>query len=149
MPLVRDKLRSTGVAANRITFEITETAAVANFEQTREMVYQLRELGCRFALDDFGSGLSSFSYLKNLPVDFLKIDGSFITNLVNDPIDQTLVKSIIEIARTLGKHTVAEFVESSEVLRILRDYGINYAQGYHIGKPEKDFQIIDLQKLLQ
>jgi len=148
LPLVRDKLRSTGVAANRITFEITETAAVANFEQTREMVCQLRELGCSFALDDFGAGFSSFTYLKHFPVDYLKIDGGFITNLANDPIDQTLVKSIIEIARTLGKHTVAEFVESAEVLRILQDYGINYAQGYHIGKPEKDFQKIDLQKLL-
>ena len=148
LPLVRDKLRSTGVAANRITFEITETAAVANYEQTREMVCQLRELGCSFALDDFGAGFSSFNYLKHFPVDYLKIDGGFITNLANDPIDQTLVKSIIEIARTLGKYTVAEFVESAEVLRILHDYGINYAQGYYIGKPEKDFQTIDLQKLL-
>ena len=148
LPLVRDKLNSTGIAANRITFEITETAAVANFEQTREMVCQLRELGCSFALDDFGAGFSSFNYLKHFPVDYLKIDGGFITNLVNDPIDQTLVKSIIEIARTLGKRTVAEFVESAEVLSILRDYGINYAQGYHIGKPAPDFQEINLHKLL-
>lgn len=148
LPLVRDKLQSTGVTANRITFEITETAAVANFEQTREMVCQLRELGCSFALDDFGAGFNSFSYLKHFPVEYLKIDGSFITNLANDAIDQTLVKSIIEIARTLGKRTVAEFVESAEVLNILRDYGINYAQGYHIGKPAQDFHTIDLHKLL-
>jgi EAL domain-containing protein (putative c-di-GMP-specific phosphodiesterase class I) len=148
LPLVRDKLHSTGIDANRITFEITETAAVANFEQTREMVCQLRELGCGFALDDFGAGFSSFTYLKHFPVDFLKIDGAFITNLVNDPIDQTLVKSIIEIARTLGKHTVAEFVESAEVLNMLKDYGIDYAQGYHIGKPAEDFREISLQKLL-
>ena len=148
LPLVRDRLHSTGIAANRITFEITETAAVANFEQTREMVCQLRELGCGFALDDFGAGFSSFNYLKHFPVDYLKIDGSFIRNLVNDPIDQTLVKSIIEIARTLGKHTVAEFVESAEVLSILKDYGINYAQGYHIGKPDADFKAINLHELL-
>ena len=148
LPLVRDRLASTGIAANRITFEITETAAVANFEQTREMVCQLRELGCSFALDDFGAGFSSFNYLKQFPVDYLKIDGSFITNLVNDPIDQTLVKSIIEIARTLGKHTVAEFVESAEVLNMLKEYGANYAQGYHIGKPTQHFQTTDLHKLL-
>ncbi|HEY4732087.1 MAG TPA: EAL domain-containing protein, partial [Gammaproteobacteria bacterium] len=148
LPLVRDRLASTGVAANRITFEITETAAVANFEQTREMVCQLRELGCSFALDDFGAGFSSFNYLKQFPVDYQKIDGGFITNLVNDPIDQTLVKSIIEIARTLGKHTVAEFVESAEVLNMLKEYGANYAQGYHIGKPTQHFQTTDLHKLL-
>lgn len=135
LPLVRDKLASTSVAAERLTFEITETAAVANFAQTREMVRQLRALGCRFALDDFGAGFNSFNYVKQFPVDYLKIDGTFITNLVNDPIDQTLVKSMVEIARTLQKQIIAEFVESKEILDLLRQYGVDYAQGYYIGVP--------------
>ena len=138
LPLVRDKLASTAVAANRLTFEITETAAVANFAQTREMVRQLRALGCRFALDDFGAGFNSFNYVKQFPVDYLKIDGTFITNLVNDPIDQTLVKSMVEIARTMQKQIIAEFVESKESLELLRQYGVDYAQGYYIGVPGKD-----------
>jgi diguanylate cyclase (GGDEF)-like protein len=137
LPLVRDKLATTGVAAERLTFEITETAAVANFAQTREMVRQLRALGCRFALDDFGAGFNSFNYVKQFPVDYLKIDGTFITNLVNDVIDQTLVKSMVEIARTMQKQIIAEFVESKEILELLRQYGVDYAQGYYIGVPGK------------
>ncbi|HHM04862.1 MAG TPA: GGDEF domain-containing response regulator [Gammaproteobacteria bacterium] len=135
LPLVKRKLEETGVDGGRITFEITETAAMSNLSQTRDMITRLRQLGCRFALDDFGSGFSSFSYLKEFPVDDLKIDGSFITNLINDPVDQTLVKSIIAIARTLNKRVVAEFVENAEVLRVLKDYGADYAQGYFIGRP--------------
>ncbi len=135
-PLIREKLATTGVDGKRITFEITETAAIANFSQTRNMITQLRTLGCRFALDDFGAGFNSFSYLKQFPVDYLKIDGAFITNLVNDPVDQTLVKSMTEVARTLGKRTVAEFVENSETLILLQEYGVDYAQGYYVGKPQ-------------
>jgi len=135
LPLVREKLRTTGIEAKRITFEITETAAVANYEQTRNMVSQLRELGCCFALDDFGTGFSSFNYLKQFPVDYLKIDGSFICNLVNDPVDQRLVKSMIEVGRTLEKKIVAEFVENAEILALLREYGVNHVQGNFIGEP--------------
>jgi diguanylate cyclase (GGDEF)-like protein len=135
LTLVRDTLARTGVSAERITFEITETAAVANYEQTRSMVSELRAIGCRFALDDFGTGFSSFNYLKQFPVDFLKIDGSFIRNLLNDPIDQRLVKSMIEVGRALDKRVVAEFVENDATLALLREYGIDRAQGNHIGKP--------------
>jgi diguanylate cyclase (GGDEF)-like protein len=135
LPLVRDKLGRSGVAAERITFEITETAAVASYDQTRNMINQLRELGCRFALDDFGTGFSSFNYLKQFPVDYLKIDGSFIRNLLNDPVDQRLVKSMIEVGRTLGKVVVAEFVENAEILALLEEYGVNRAQGNFIGEP--------------
>ncbi|MEW6353557.1 MAG: EAL domain-containing protein [Pseudomonadota bacterium] len=134
--LVKDRLRTTGVRPERITFEITETAAIANFTQTRKMVNDLRALGCRFALDDFGAGFNSYSYLKHLPVDYLKIDGTFITHLVHDPVDQTLVKSMIEIAHTLGKKTVAEFVEDAPTLDLLKQYGVDYAQGYYLGKPQ-------------
>jgi EAL domain-containing protein (putative c-di-GMP-specific phosphodiesterase class I) len=133
--MLREKLAQTGVQAGRITFEITETAAIANFAQTREMITNIRELGCQFALDDFGSGFSSFNYIKEFPVDYLKIDGAFITNLINDQIDQTLIKSMIEIAKKLNKKTIAEFVESQKVLDLLIQYGVDYAQGYFIGKP--------------
>ncbi|HED39103.1 MAG TPA: EAL domain-containing protein [Chromatiales bacterium] len=140
---IKDSLHQSGVDARRITFEITETAAIANYEQTRAMIIKLRELGCGFALDDFGVGFNSFSYLKQFPVDYLKIDGSFITNLVNDPIDQTLVKSMVEISKTLGKKTVAEFVESEEVLEMIKSYGIDHAQGYYIGKPGSEFEGVE------
>ena len=137
LPLVRHKLRSSGIAAERITFEITETAAIANFARTRRMVKQLRALGCRFALDDFGSGFNSYSYLKQFPVDLLKIDGAFITDLTHDPIDQALVKSMVDIARALGKQTVAEYVAGDKTLALVRSFGIDYAQGFHIGEPRE------------
>lgn len=135
LALVRERLARTGVAPERITFEITETAAVANYEQTRSMVNALREAGCRFALDDFGTGFSSFNYLRQFPVDYLKIDGSFIRNLLNDPIDQRLVRSIVEVGRALGKRIVAEFVEDARTLDLLRQYGVDRAQGNYIGEP--------------
>jgi len=140
---IKDALAESQVDAKRITFEITETEAIENYEQTREMIIKLRELGCSFALDDFGVGFNSFSYLKQFPVDYLKIDGSFIINLVNDKVDQTLVKSMVEISKTLGKKTVAEFVESEAILNMIKSYGIDYAQGYYIGKPGSEFEGIE------
>ena len=96
----------------------------------------LRRIGCRFALDDFGSGLSSFAYLKSLPVDFLKIDGVFVKDIVDDPIDRELVRSINEIGHVMGKRTIAEFVESEEILAALGEIGVDYAQGFELGKPK-------------
>ncbi|MBL1293590.1 MAG: EAL domain-containing protein [Thiotrichales bacterium] len=133
--LIRELIAKHNIDPTRILFEITETAAVANAIQTREMVVKLRELGCRFALDDFGSGFSSFSYVKEFPVDQLKIDGAFIRNLINDPVDQSLVKSMIEVGRSLNKEIIAEFVENQETLDLLTSYGVDYVQGYFIGKP--------------
>ncbi len=144
LPLLKEKLANTGIDAGRITFEITETAAVANFSQTRDMIMNIRQLGCRFALDDFGSGFSSFNYIKEFPVDYLKIDGAFISNLLHDQIDQTLIKSMIEIAKKLNKKTVAEFVESKKVLDLLVQYGADYAQGYFIGKPSAELKDIEI-----
>jgi len=135
LTLARDHLQRYGIGADRITFEITETAAVANYDQTRSMVNELRALGFRFALDDFGTGFSSFNYLKQFPVDFLKIDGSFISNLLDDPIDQHLVRSMVEVGRAFGKCVVAEFVEDGETLNLLREYGVDRAQGNYIGTP--------------
>jgi diguanylate cyclase (GGDEF)-like protein len=135
LALARDLLQRYGIPADRITFEITETAAVASYDQTRTMVNELRALGFRFALDDFGTGFSSFNYLKQFPVDFLKIDGSFISNLLDDPIDQHLVRSMVEVGRAFGKCVVAEFVEDEATLDLLREYGVDRAQGNYIGTP--------------
>ncbi len=136
--LVRQRLRETGVNAQRITFEITETAAIADPPRTREMLQRLRALGCRFALDDFGSGFNSYGYLKQFPVDLLKIDGTFVSNLTRDPVDRVLVESMVAVAHTLGKQTVAEFVENRETLELLRRMGVDYAQGYFIGAPARE-----------
>jgi len=135
LPLVSRKLSQTAIDPGMITFEITETAAVTSYQRGREILHRLRELGFKIALDDFGSGFNSFFHLKHLPVDYIKIDGGFISNLMSDPMDQTLVKSISEISKNLGKKTVAEFVSNRETLDLLRSYGVDYAQGYYIGMP--------------
>jgi len=133
--MIREEIHTHKIDPKRLLFEITETAAVANTIQTREMVIKLRQLGCRFALDDFGAGFSSFNYVKQFPVDQLKIDGAFIRNLINDPVDQLLVKSMIEVSKSLNKEIIAEFVENQETLDLLISYGVDYVQGYFIGKP--------------
>ena len=119
-----------------ICFEITETAAVANLSSASELITKLREQGFRFALDDFGSGLSSFSYLKNLPVEYLKIDGSFVRDMLHDPINTAMVESINEIGHIMGLKTIAEFVENEFVNEKLRKLKVDYVQGYSIHRPE-------------
>lgn len=140
LPFICKRLAETAVDPRRITFEITETAAIANIGATQEMVAQLRSLGCRFALDDFGAGFASYSYLKQLQVDVLKIDGAFIKNLATDAMDQVLVRSMVDIARRLGKDTVAEFVGDQRTLDLLAEYGVDYAQGYFIGMPSNSIR---------
>ena len=120
----------------KLCFEVTETAAMGNLSSAASFIEQVRDLGCSFSLDDFGSGLSSFGYLKNLPVDYLKIDGSLIRNIAVDREDFAMVRSIVELARTLGKRTVAEFVEDEAILSKLVELKVDYAQGYGIGKPQ-------------
>ena len=138
LQVIRDKLELTWVDASRLTFEITETAAVDNFEKTRNMINKIRALGCKFALDDFGAGFCSFNYLKTFPVDYVKIDGQFVKNLLSDETDQILVKSMVEIAAKLGKMTIAEFVESPSTALKLKEIGVNFGQGYAFGKPERN-----------
>ncbi|MEQ1531023.1 MAG: bifunctional diguanylate cyclase/phosphodiesterase, partial [Methylococcales bacterium] len=135
LPVLKQKLDMTWVNAERITFEITETAAVDNFEKTRTMINQIRALGCHFALDDFGAGFCSFNYLKKFPVDYVKIDGQFIQNLTHNETDRLLVKAMHQIAKKLGKKTIAEFVENAETMLALREIGINFGQGHFFGKP--------------
>ncbi|MDX1451958.1 MAG: EAL domain-containing protein [Oleiphilaceae bacterium] len=124
------------ISAEKICFEITETAAISKMSEVRRFMASLREAGAQFALDDFGAGLSSFSYLKQLPVDLLKIDGSFVRNIARDETDRAMVRAINDIGQTLGKRIVAEFVEDEEALAHLQDMGVQYAQGFHLHRPE-------------
>ena len=124
-----------GVAPGRFCFEVTETAAIANLNHATRFIKSLAKLGCRFALDDFGSGLSSYAYLKNLPVDYIKIDGMFVSDLLVNPMHTALVKSINEVGHVMGKKTIAEYVENNDILQELEDIGVDYAQGFGIEKP--------------
>jgi len=137
LPFVIDHFHRSGIDASKICFEITETAAIASFSQANRFIHALKELGCRFALDDFGTGLSSFGYLKHFPVDFLKIDGSFVKEILHDPIDREMVRSINEIGHLTGKQTIAEFAENQEIIEMLRGLGVDYAQGYGIATPQR------------
>jgi EAL domain-containing protein (putative c-di-GMP-specific phosphodiesterase class I) len=123
------------VPAEKVCFEIAEAVAMANLGGTIELVGSLRALGCHFALDDFGAGMSTFSYLKLLPVDFIKIDGSLIRGIATDPVDRTLVHAINAIGQVMDKRTIAKFVESKAILDELRRIGVDFAQGYGIAKP--------------
>jgi len=137
LPFVVDQFRRSGLDASKICFEITETAAVASYSQAKRFIQSLKELGCKFALDDFGTGLSSFGYLKHFPVDFLKIDGSFVKEILHDPIDREMVRSINEIGHLTGKRTIAEFAENVEIITMLRGLGVDYAQGYGVSEPSR------------
>ncbi len=119
----------------KVSFEVTETAAIANLSEATHFLSTLREKGCKIALDDFGSGLSSFAYLKTLPIDYLKIDGQFVKDITHDPIDKAFVESINQIGHVMGLSTIAEFVEDDEIFSVLKDIGVDYAQGYGIHKP--------------
>jgi len=136
LTFILQRFSDTGIPPDKICFEITETAAIAKLSLASQWIQSLRQRGCRFALDDFGSGLSSFGYLKSLPVDFLKIDGQFIKDITGNPMNMVIVRSIHEIARVMGISTVAEFVESVAILEKLREIGIDYAQGYGVSTPQ-------------
>ncbi len=135
MQFIIKELNQSAIPPEKICFEVTETAAIGNLMKATRFMSILRNLGCRFSLDDFGSGMSSFAYLKNLPVDYLKIDGIFVKDIADDPIDYAMVKSINEMGHVMGKETVAEFVEKEPILWKLREIGVDYAQGYAIAKP--------------
>ena len=131
-------LKHHRVNPRQLNFEVTETTAIENLTAANALISQLHELGCQFALDDFGSGYCSFSHLKNLPVDYIKIDGIFVQGLLNDPMDTAIVSSIVNIAHTVGKKTVAEYVENPETLRLLKEAGVDYVQGHYVREPNED-----------
>jgi EAL domain-containing protein (putative c-di-GMP-specific phosphodiesterase class I) len=142
LPFVIEQFQKSGLSGASICFEITETAAIASYSQANRFIHALKEIGCRFALDDFGTGLSSFGYLKHFPVDFLKIDGSFVKEILHDPIDREMVRSINEIGHLTGKQTIAEFAENAEIITMLRGMGIDYAQGYGVSEPKHLLQAV-------
>ena len=135
LELIINRLVVSEFEAEKICFEITETAAISNLSSAIKFISTLKKLGCRFALDDFGSGFSSFAYLKNLPVDYLKIDGMFVKDMVDDPIDRAMVKSINEIGHVMGMQTIAEYVENDVIKGMLKEIGVNFVQGFGIGEP--------------
>ncbi|MBU1190915.1 MAG: EAL domain-containing protein [Gammaproteobacteria bacterium] len=137
LALIESELKHTGVDPKRITFEVTETAACEQMVKASEFIARVRQFGCRISLDDFGVGFSSFSYLKNLRVDTLKIDGSFIRDIVRNREDQLFVKALVDVSRGMGIHTIAEFVENAATVEMLRRLGVDYVQGYYIGRPGK------------
>ena len=135
LPLIHGILAETGLDPEALTFEITESAAISNLTAATAFIHRLKDMGCQFALDDFGTGFSSFAYLKHLPVDKLKIDGSFVRGLAESRVDQAMVQSMNEIAHALGKQTIAEFVENAATLKLLRRYGVDFAQGHFLSRP--------------
>ena len=136
LDFIRTELARTSAPKGSVCFEVTETAAIANLAKATRFITELKALGCLFSLDDFGSGMSSFGYLKHLPVDFLKIDGSFVRDMLSDPIDNAMVEAINQIGHVMGKRTIAEYVEHEGILERLREIGVDYAQGFGIAVPK-------------
>lgn len=137
LDFIEAELKASQLRPESVCFEITETAAISSIKKAINIITKLKAIGVKFALDDFGSGLSSFGYLKDLPVDYLKIDGAFVKNIVENDKDRAIVRSINEVAKAMGMQTIAEFVENNEILDILKDIGVDYAQGYGVGKPKR------------
>jgi EAL domain-containing protein (putative c-di-GMP-specific phosphodiesterase class I) len=135
LDFIHQQLATSPLSPRQLCFEITETAAIQHFHRAGQLIRELRTLGCRFALDDFGSGLCSFTYLKQLPVDYLKIDGSFVRDIAEDIIDHAMVAAINQIGHTMDIQTIAEWAESDAIVEQLRSLGVDYAQGYAMGPP--------------
>ena len=145
LEFIHVQFKEHNIPPKNVSFEITETAAVANLAKAIHFMNDLKSIGCRFSLDDFGSGISSFAYLKNLPVDYLKIDGNFVKDMVSDPIDWAMVESITKIGHVMGLKIIAEYVETKDILKELEKIGVDYAQGYGIGKPKPLIEICKIK----
>ena len=133
--LLMQLLASADLPYEKLTFELTETVAADNLANTKNFIKNIKQFGCKFSLDDFGSGYSSYSYLKHLNVDYLKIDGAFVKDIANNAADVAIVKSMNEIGHSPGLKTIAEYVENDEIREILKEIGVDYAQGYGVQKP--------------
>ena len=138
-----EKIASSGIEPKLLCFEITETAAIGNLTDAIDFIERLKKLGCCIALDDFGSGVSSFGYLKNLAVDYLKIDGQFVRDMLSDEVDFAMVKSIHDLGKVMGKLTIAEHVDKLEITTKLKKIGVNYAQGFALAKPQSLKKLLD------
>lgn len=135
LALIEHQLRDTAIDPSRLIFEITETAALTSVTRARAFGEELSNLGCQFALDDFGAGFGSFYYLKHLVFDYLKIDGEFIRDCLSNPTDQLVIQAVVTLAHGMGKHTIAEFVGDDLTIELLTQLGVDYGQGYHLGMP--------------
>jgi len=144
---IKEQFTFYDVIASDVCFEITETAAISDIVNAKALIADLKQIGCEFSLDDFGSGFSSFSYLKNLAVDYLKIDGVFVKDLIKDPVNAAMVQSIHDIGKVLGMKTIAEFVENEEILSKIKDIGVDYAQGYCIARPAPLLEVVTHSKI--
>ena len=132
---LEEEISNSDLDPGILNFEITDTAVIRNIAEAVDVMNRLKGMGCRFALDDFGGGVTSFGYLKTLPVDWIKIDGAFVRQIIDDKVDRLFVKSIIDIAQAMDIRCVAEFVENEEILDALKEMGADYGQGYALGKP--------------
>ena len=148
LDFVKSQLELNDFDPDLICFEITETSAIVNLTRAQHFIITLKKIGVKFSLDDFGSGLSSFAYLKNLPVDYLKIDGAFVRDIISDPIDMAMVESINQVGHIMGIKTIAEYVETREIFDKLNNAGVDFAQGYYISRPIP-LELIELQKSIQ
>ena len=148
-----DKIKSLieqyNINPGSITFEVTETSAIANMEQANDFINELRQIGCRFSLDDFGSGFCSFSQLKNLPTDYVKIDGQFVSSMARGATDRAIVTAMNDVAHSLGRYTVAEYVESPEIVRLLKICGVDKVQGNYISVPLTELPCSNVVELQQ
>ena len=136
LQLLSDRLPTAGVPPERLVLEVTETAAIRNLSDARAFANRLRALGCRVSLDDFGTGFGSFSYLKHLPVDSVKIAGEFVRRMGDSDVDQAIVRAVLDVAKVVGRTTIAEWVEDEETLALLASYGVDQVQGHHTGRPQ-------------
>jgi len=144
---IDNALKKYSINSSRICFELTETAVISNFTQAQKLIAFLRNRGCTIALDDFGAGASSFGYLKNLEVDYLKIDGQFVREMTSNKVDFEMVRSMNAVGAALGIQTIAEFVENQEIMDALASINVDFAQGYHIGKPSPLADLIETDQL--
>ncbi len=142
LKFLQEKLQDVNIEKEKLSFEVTENAAIKNIKKAREFILKIKEYGCKFALDDFGSGLSSFAYLRDLPVDILKIDGMFVKNINTETVDYAMVKAINDVGKIMNMHTIAEYVENEEIYKKLIEIGVDYGQGYYFGKSEKLDKVI-------
>ena len=146
---IKSLIEQYNISPSALTFEVTETCAIANLEQANDFINELRKIGCRFSLDDFGSGFCSFSQLKNLPTDFVKIDGQFVRSMARGATDRAIVTAMNDVAHSLGRYTVAEYVESPEIVRLLKICGVDKVQGHYISEPLSELPNHNVVKLQQ
>ncbi|MBT8112318.1 MAG: EAL domain-containing protein [Gammaproteobacteria bacterium] len=139
---LKEKLQDSELPLGKIGFEVTENAAIKNILKARDFIDTIKNYGCKFALDDFGSGHSSFAYLKDLPVDILKIDGMFVKGIHLEPVNYAMVKAINDVGQVMKMKTIAEYVENEEICNSLKEIGVDYGQGYHFGKSENIDEVI-------